>query len=899
MATMAGVKPTPLPANPTSEDWRYFRDRFNDYLVFAELIGADDDRKKALLHILIGREGVDILQGLPDPKVTYQNCIDRYNDYFGEKSSILIRRKVFFSSKQEPKETANSFACRLRRLSSDCSFGANRETLLRDIFVIGVFNDRLGEKLLAEDATTLTFELAVRKAEAFERAREERESSKQTVAAVKSTTASKYSASATSARGKNRHIQSSRPTSTTHPPRSNKPAWLQEKSASKGKRVCYRCGSQSHLASARNCPAKNSKCNACSKVGHWGNMCMSSMVRQMESTDPAQPDDSDNVFNLFAASPSSEIQRDVTINGRQATILIDTGADLNILPSNTGVNVQLQPSKARVQAWGQYDIPVLGKAKCVVIYKNKELEADFIVVQMRNHAITMPLFSLPLCRELGMIDELIQIRRVDFVNEYHDLFQGMGCLNTGFQYKASMKDDVPARNCPARRLPPAMMERVREELNKMHANGIIRQVTEPTDWSSPMLVTKKKSGDIRIVIDFRYLNTAIRRQNYQIPRLDDMLPLLKKASVFSALDGTSGYLQIPVHHDSQLLLTFSSPWGRWCFQRLPFGICSASEVFQQAMSDVLLDLPGVICYQDDILVYGNDKDQHDQRLKSVLDRLRSCGIKLNKSKCRIGVTELEFLGHRLSANGIAPSPDKVAALTTLPRPDSKDSLRSFLGMASYIGQRFVPNFSNMCQPLWNISAQSSFSWDDMSKKAFEEVKDAICKPVTLAYFNDDLPVVLNVDASPYGLGATITQNGKLVACASRKITPTESRYSQLEREFLALVFGVHRFRPLLIGTTFSILTDHKPLLPFFVVQSIRFRYGFNDGCCRYSLSTLMWSIPLARLTLFLMAFRETLLLTTAVQKKVRSTPSASYSVVHQSICLKLPRKLLRIIIAYN
>ena len=416
-----------------------------------------------------------------------------------------------------------------------------------------------------------------------------------------------------------------------------------------------------------------------------------------------------------------------------------------------------------------------------------------------------------------MIDELC-VRRVDFFHEYAELFEGIGHLNTGFEYKISLDETVKPKNIPARRLPPAMMDAVRLELERMEKHGIIRPVTEPTEWCSPLLVTRKKSGAIRLVVDFRYLNTAIRRQNFQIPRLDDLLPSLANARVFSALDGVSGYLQIPIHADSQHLLTFSSPFGRHSFARLPFGINSASEVYQQVISELFSDIQGLICYQDDILVFGENDLQHHERLCAVLQRLKSVGLKLNRDKCKFAVSEVDFLGHRISSTGISPSPDKVAALSDMPLPTTADSLRSFLGMAVYLGQRYVPRFSSLCQPLWSLLKKTPFSWTDEASAAFYEVRRQLATPVTLTYYDNQKSTILAVDAGPHGLGATITQEGKLVACASRKLSDTETRYSQIEREFLAIVYGVHRFRSLLIGQHFTVTTDHKPLLPFFKRQ---------------------------------------------------------------------------------
>ena len=330
----------------------------------------------------------------------------------------------------------------------------------------------------------------------------------------------------------------------------------------------------------------------------------------------------------------------------------------------------------------------------------------------------LPLFNLELCQRLGMIRELLHINNVNVLKSYSDLFTGLGILNTSFEYKIPVDGNILPKNIPARRLLSAVMEPVREELKCMEHNNVICPITEPTKWCSPMLVTRKKSGDIRLVVDFRELNKSVQRQTYQIPRLDDMLPLLKNFKLFSSLDSVSGYLRIPVHADSQMLLTFGTPFGRYCFQRLPFGICSAPELYQMLLSQVLSDLLGHIYYQDDILIYAENEEEHDSRLCAILDRLRSVGLKLNKSKCTICVSELEFLGHRLSANGIASSLDKVAALSTMPRPNTADSLRSFLGMTTYLGQRFVPNFSSMCQPLWSLLSQPRFKWTESATAAY-------------------------------------------------------------------------------------------------------------------------------------------------------------------------------------
>ena len=277
---IANFKPLPLPTSPTALDWSFFKVRFADYIVLADMANASQDKLKALLLVSLGREGCEILEGLPDPKDTFDECNTRL-DYFCGKSSTLLKRKTFLSAQQEQSETANAFVCRLRRLVSDCAFGGNKMTLLRDIFMIGVFNDRLGEKLLAEEEIELTFDLAVRKAEAFERARQERASSKSTL------------------------ISAVRRLPNQHPgnmaPAASKPA-----STSLRRRACYRCGSSDHIASAATCPAVSAKCCICGKNGHFAKVCRSvnkATVNHIEET--PQSDNSDDSGDFYSSFFSS------------------------------------------------------------------------------------------------------------------------------------------------------------------------------------------------------------------------------------------------------------------------------------------------------------------------------------------------------------------------------------------------------------------------------------------------------------------------------------------------------------------------------------------------------------------------------------------------------------------
>jgi transposase InsO family protein len=336
-----------------------------------------------------------------------------------------------------------------------------------------------------------------------------------------------------------------------------------------------------------------------------------------------------------------------------------------------------------------------------------------------------------------------------------------------------------------------------------------------SEWCSPIVPVLKKNGNVRICVDFRYLNKAIIREPYQIPSFEELLSKLNGASVFSILDARSGYHQVPICPTSQKYLSFSSPNGVYEFTRMPFGIVSAPEIFQRIMCDMLTGLEGVVCYMDDVLVYGKSKDHHDRLLQAVLEKLSQSGLKLNKDKCKMGQTSVEFVGHILSADGVHPHPEKLLAISKYPEPKSFSDVRSFLGLAEYVGHRFISHFSLLAAPLWAVCNDKEFEWSDKLSGHFKTLQEALVNINPLQYFDPDVDVVIQTDASGCGLGAVLLQKGNVILYASRKLTDCECRYSQLEKEFLAIVFALYRFRGFVFGLHINIETDNKPVVSFF------------------------------------------------------------------------------------
>ena len=358
----------------------------------------------------------------------------------------------------------------------------------------------------------------------------------------------------------------------------------------------------------------------------------------------------------------------------------------------------------------------------------------------------------------------------------------------------------------------------------MEAMGVISKVDEPTPWCAGMVVVPKKGGAIRICIDLKPLNGNVLREVHPLPRVDETLAQLSGAKVFGKLDANSGFWQIPLAKQSRHLTTFITPFGQYCFNKLPFGISSAPEHFQKHMSKILEGLEGVLCLMDDILVFGGNAAEHDERLKAVLTQIAAAGATLNPTKCEFSKSKLKFLGHIIDQQGIRADPDKTTAIIEMKPPSNVPELRRFMGMVNQLG-KFSKNLAELTQPLRQLlSKKSTWLWDHPQDLVFSRIKEELAKPTILALYDSLAPTKISADASSYGIGAVLLQKSesqwKPVAFASRSLTETERRYAQIEKEALATTWACERFFNYILGMKVEIETDHKPLVPLLGTKSL-------------------------------------------------------------------------------
>eukprot|EP00742_Colponemidia_sp_Colp-10_P010829 GILJ01011943.1.p1 GENE.GILJ01011943.1~~GILJ01011943.1.p1 ORF type:complete len:1522 (-),score=171.97 GILJ01011943.1:111-4676(-) len=355
----------------------------------------------------------------------------------------------------------------------------------------------------------------------------------------------------------------------------------------------------------------------------------------------------------------------------------------------------------------------------------------------------------------------------------------------------------------------------KKEVGSMLESGVIRH--SASDWSSPVVIVRKKDGSNRFCVDYRRLNAITKKDVYPLPRIDDTLDSLGRATIFSTLDLASGYWQIPMAPEDIEKTAFTTHDGLFEFTVMPFGLCNAPATFQRTMDVVLSGLKWECClvYIDDIIIYSRSFDQHLRDLQSVFSRLGDYGLLLKLKKCFFAKSRLRYLGHVISKEGIAADPDKISAVKLMPPPRDVTGIRRFLGMASYY-RRFIRGFSSIAQPLTSLTRKDSlFCWSPECQRSFEDLKEALTTSPILAFPRFDEPFVVFTDASAYGLGGILSQKHEereVVICyASRTMNKAEGNYSTTERECLAVVWAIQLFRPYLQGNPFTIVTDHNSL----------------------------------------------------------------------------------------
>lgn len=804
-AAPAVYRKAPKPPEPLTllenktVNWKIFKKRWNNYVLLAKLNDCSVQEQVAELESVLAVDVLLTLNGFrfetPEDDRTPKEILDKLEEYAVGELHETMERYTFGKRGQAQDEEFDKYLSDLQQLIRTCAYCTNCEpSLLRDRIVLGIHSKETREDLLKVRKLDLPKCIDICRA----------------------------SASASS------HSDVVNPTSVN----------TVTGSTGSARRVCKFCD-KSHVMKKEMCPAWGKTCKKCGKANHFESRCRTSEkgehaqhdekpkrrwhkkngrpnVNYLDEGDYSASEEEDSNYdwcNMIATPGRRSAKCKMSVEGRDVTFLIDTGASINTLPAGL-VKKKLEPYPGTVRMWNAAEDKPLGSCRLKVTNpKNgKKYFVPFVVFQGDR----LPILSYQTSLQMKLIK--VEVDNFNLVaamstcaDEFASVFDGKLGTLSGLQ-----RLELKPNSCPVvmanRRVPLAVRPKLRAELDRLVDLGVITPVEEATPWVSQTVVAHKKSGAIRVCLDPHDLNKCIVRERYTLPVLEDVLHELRDARVFSKADLSSGYWHVQLDEESSYLTTFQTCFGRYRYLRLPFGINGASEYFQRRLGEALRDLPGVICIADDVVIYGRTADEHDKHLKSFLARCLDKKIKLNREKLDLGVTSLTFMGHRISSDGLQVDPEKVSAISKMREPTNLADLRQFIGMVNYLA-KFLPNLTALMRPLHNLLKKDvPWNWSNCQQEAFDIIKGQLTKTPVLAYYNPDKPLTLENDACEYGIGSALLQEGKPIAFASRSLSDAETRYAQIEKEMLAATYGLEKFHHYTFGRSTVVITDHKPLV---------------------------------------------------------------------------------------
>lgn len=720
-------------------------------------------------------------------KKEHDKVLKKFDEHFIPSINVIHERANFHLSNQKPNESVEEYIRVLYELGDKCKYNdAVKEEELRDCLVVGITDKECSEKLQLK--SNLTLQEAIDLCRTSELVKNQI-TAQQPTANLDAVNRKPFS-SGKSVRFQSRHFTSKSTPQSNH-------------------QVCYRCGYQHQN---RKCPALGQTCKYCKKVGHFAKVCRKAKhrqeIRELEVENEQPP--ASMFLGAIQKSDTTPWTIDLQITNNLINFKVDSGADVTCIPVSVYENLKHAPkleSSTILLNSPAGAINVIGKFDAEVVHKTKRYDITIHVIESRSvHCL--------LSRS-----DAFNIGILKFVAEINDnLFSDYGLMKCE-PVKIKLKGDaVPYHLHSPRRVAEPLMKPVREELDRMVDNGIINPITEPTEWCAPMVVALKKNNKVRICVDLKKLNQSVQRERYMMPTIDELATKLTDSKIFSTIDCSQAFWSIPLHEDSKQYTCFITPFGRYVFNRLPYGLNTSTEIFQRNMKDKLAGISNVQVNVDDILIHAPTMDLHDQTLNKVLDCIRESGLKLNKSKCKFRTSHVVYNGQLFTAEGMRPDPSKVEAIEQLQPPKNVKEVRTIVGMVNYLA-RYVPNVSNIMQPIQElVKSDVLFTWNASQENAFNEIKKLLSSDSVLAYYDMKRKTCVAADSSSFGIGAVLLQDHegmlKPIAYASKSLTQSERRWAQIDKECYALVWACEKFQHYLVGLPeFQLLTDHKPLVP--------------------------------------------------------------------------------------
>ena len=796
--------------------WERWKRSLNIFLDATETKGAE--KKRATLLLLGGSELQEIIYNLPGAYVdvsegvdVFAIAIEKLDAYFLPKRNKIYERHMFRQIKQEEGEKFEKFVVRLRNQAGKCDF-TNSEEQLIDQIVEKCASSELRKKILTI-GHSITLDRIIIEANTLEAVDHQLEGYGQSKSTILN-----------NSNNNNSEVNTIRNNSA------------KASSSKQADNKCGRCGYNAHTLPNQECPAKRKNCHSCGKLGHFSMQCrIRPQKRKLENKKEEDrkykrkrderkvnsiedETTSENIHYIFNVNDDATIE--CILGGIKLRFLIDSGCKLNIITDKTWemlkqkrVNIinQTKGSDKTLYPYGsKTPLNVKGSFQTTIKTNGQSVRATVYVVNGGSR----DLLGKETAISLGVLRLGIGVHEITQKHKPFPKFKDV-------LVEIPVDETCKPVSQPYRRIPIPIEKKVEQKIQELLDSDIIEEVHGPSPWISPVVPILKDNDDLRLCIDMRRANLAIMRENHPLPCMDSLLPKIKKAKYFSKLDIKNAFHQVEIHPNSRYLTTFITSKGLYQYKRLMFGITCAPELFQKILERMLTGLDGVINFIDDILVYGEDEKQHDKRLQNVMKNLKDNNVLLNEAKCVYKVQKINFLGHELTPNGVKPLKKYMTSIKEFRVPKTIEELQSFLGLVNYIN-KWLPNLATITEPLkkllrLKIAKKASIEdlWKEEQDQAFHQLKQALSTVKTLGYYDADDETQVIADASPVGIGAVLIQKDsrgpRIIAYGNRTLTALERKYSQTEKEALALVWSVEHFSIFLFGKTFDLITDHKPL----------------------------------------------------------------------------------------
>ena len=788
----------------SEETWTQYVERLEQYFLANDV--EDVAKRRAILLSVCGSKTYalarDLLQPAKPAETTFKKIVDELGKHFSPKPSEIVERFKFHSRNRKDGEGVATYVAGLRKLTEHCNFGETLPEMIRDRLVCGINDEKIQRRLLAE--RELTFKKAVDISLAFE-------------SALKHVVDMKTEATPSNVHRVNHREKN------VKSPRVNQ--------------ECYRCGGK-HDASS--CKFRDAQCYKCERKGHLAKKCRGERkangTRESKQTSfkSKQPthlvkDDSgeedvyaETMYHIYGENKVKAFEVTMELCGEPHKLEIDTGATRTVLNERTynklSAKLELKSTKAILSTYTGEEIPVSGEVMIPVKYQNQQHHLPAMVVKSSGPNLLgrdwLQVIKLNWNNVFSIQEDNPQLQKM--LDVHKDVFgEGLGTLK-GTEAKIYVDPGAAPKYMKARPVPYALKAKVEQELDRLQSEGIISPV-EFTEWAAPIVPVVKQDGSVRICGDYKStVNQVSKLDNYPIPKTEDLLATLGGGNKFTKLDMSQAYQQLLLDEDSKKYTTINTHKGLYHYNRLPFGVSSAPGIFQCTMENLLQGIPHVVVRVDDILVSGKDDPDHLANLEMVLSRLSTAGLKLRLAKCLFMQPEVTYCGYVINGDGIQPVAAKVDAIKNAPEPRDVSQLRAFLGMLNYY-HRFIPDAATVLEPLHQLLRKgTNWQWLEEQQIAFEKAKELLQSAELLVHFDPRKELILASDASDYGVGAVLSHkmedgSERPVGYVSRSLNDAERNYSTLEKEALAIIFGVKKFHQFLYGHSFTIKTDHKPL----------------------------------------------------------------------------------------